>query len=77
MQQGGGGAVPEQELESTYKGPEIIVPLNLLKRVESEAAKNLESWGVKVKSKELSSCLLRTGRMSALVQEIFQNIVGH
>ena len=38
------GLKPEEELESANKGPEIIVPLDLLERVECEAAKNLESW---------------------------------
>ena len=46
-------ASPEEELESADKGPEIIVPLYLLERVQCQAAKNLESWGVKVKSIEL------------------------
>ena len=35
--------LPEEELESTDKGPEIIVPLYVLVRVESEAAEHLES----------------------------------
>ena len=36
---------PEKELESADKGPEIIVPLYLLERVQCQAAKNLQSWG--------------------------------
>ena len=34
--------LPEEELESADKGPEIIVPLYVLVRVESEAAEHLE-----------------------------------
>ena len=33
---------PEKELESADKGPEIIVPLYLLERVQCQAAKNLQ-----------------------------------
>ena len=35
-------ASPEEELESADKGPEIIVPLYLLERVQCQAAKNLQ-----------------------------------
>ena len=53
------GLKPEEELESADKGPEIIVPLDLLERVECEAAKNLKSWQwVGVKSKLLEFLLL-------------------
>ena len=53
------GLKPEEEFESADKGPEIIVPLDLLKRVECEAAKNLESWQwVDIKSKLLEFLLL-------------------
>ena len=39
-----GRFAPEEELEAADKGPEIIVPLDLLERVQCKAAKNLESW---------------------------------
>ena len=48
------GLKPEEELESANKGPEIIVPLDLLERVECEAAKNLESWQWVDKKKQTS-----------------------
>ena len=39
-----GRFAPEEELEAADKGPEIIVPLDLLERVQCKAAKDLESW---------------------------------
>ena len=39
-----GRFAPEEKLEAADKGPEIIVPLDLLERVQCKAAKDLESW---------------------------------
>ena len=55
---------PEEELESADKGPEIIVPLYLLERVQSQAAKNLQ-FGESEKHSPEVGC--NTACMSALI----------
>ena len=40
-----GSFAPEEELEPTDKGPEIIVPLDVLPRVKCQATKNLQLGG--------------------------------
>ena len=57
-------ASPEEELESADKGPEIIVPLYLLERVQSQAAKNLQ-FGESEKHSPEVGC--NTACMSALI----------
>ena len=66
-----GRFAPEEELEAADKGPEIIVPLDLLERVQCKAAKDLESWPGESKKHQVLK-LLCTGRMSALILEIFR-----
>ena len=55
-----GRFAPEEKLEAADKGPEIIVPLDLLERVQCKAAKDLESWpGESKKASSYSEVIVR------------------